>query len=57
MRNVEGALIGRPAELASFAAAAALCTEGAITHGGNDFKITLMPKVLTRALALAGDAA
>jgi xanthine dehydrogenase YagS FAD-binding subunit len=57
MRNVEGALIGRPAEPASFAAAAALCTEGAVTHGGNDFKITLMPKVLARALALAGDAA
>jgi xanthine dehydrogenase YagS FAD-binding subunit len=57
MRNVEGALIGRPADLASFAAAASLATEGAVTHGGNDFKITLMPKVLTRALALAGDAA
>jgi xanthine dehydrogenase YagS FAD-binding subunit len=56
MRNVEGALIGRPATTASFVAAAALVTEGAVTHGRNAFKTTLMPKLLTRALIVAGDA-
>jgi xanthine dehydrogenase YagS FAD-binding subunit len=57
MRNVEGALIGRPATLAAFAAAAALSTEGAVTRGRNAFKTTLMPKLLTRALAMVADAA
>jgi xanthine dehydrogenase YagS FAD-binding subunit len=57
MRNVEGALIGRPATLAAFAAAASLATEGAVVRGRNTFKLTLMPKVLTRALTIAGEAA
>ncbi len=57
MRNVEGALIGRPADVAHFATAAALATEGAETWGKNAFKTTLMPKFLTRALMVAGGAA
>ncbi|PPQ30852.1 FAD binding domain-containing protein [Rhodopila globiformis] len=57
MRAVEAALIGKPANDDSYAAAAAHATEGAVARGENAYKITLMPRVLARALALAGGAA
>jgi xanthine dehydrogenase YagS FAD-binding subunit len=57
MRAVEAALAGKPASPESYAAAAAHATEGAMPRGENVYKIALMPKVLARALALAGGAA
>jgi len=57
MHAVEAALIGKSANSGTYAAASAQATEGAVPRGGNAYKITLMPKVLARALALAGGAA
>lgn len=54
MRNVEGALTGKRAGIEQYAAAAALATEGAEARGRNAFKVTLIPKLLTRALIMAG---
>jgi xanthine dehydrogenase YagS FAD-binding subunit len=55
MPAVEAALLGQAPEPDVFAAAAAHATDGAVGHGNNDFKIALMPRVLARALAMAGD--
>ena len=57
MRHVEAALAGQPATPETYAAAAAFATEGAVPHGGNAYKVKLMPTVLARALAIAGGAA
>jgi xanthine dehydrogenase YagS FAD-binding subunit len=50
----EAALIGRPATLATFAAAAAAATAGMHGYGKNDFKLTLVPRTVVRALEHAG---
>jgi xanthine dehydrogenase YagS FAD-binding subunit len=57
MRNVEAALVDRPAQADTYEAAASHAVEGAVPRGGNAYKIALMPKVLARALAVAGGAA
>jgi len=47
--HVEAALRGKPAERATFQAAAALAAEGAAGAGGNDFKIELARRTVFRA--------
>jgi xanthine dehydrogenase YagS FAD-binding subunit len=49
--DAEKALRGKPASMASFAAAAQAALRSAKGHGGNDFKIPLAQRVLTRTLA------
>jgi len=50
LRSVEAALRGAPADEESFAAAAALATEGAAPLADNAFKLTLLPRTIVRAL-------
>jgi xanthine dehydrogenase YagS FAD-binding subunit len=57
MRAVEAALVGKSANSDTYAAASTHATEGAVSRGQNAYKVTLMPKVLAHALALAGGAA
>jgi xanthine dehydrogenase YagS FAD-binding subunit len=57
MRAVEAALVGKSANSDPYAAASTHATEGAVSRGQNAYKVTLMPKVLAHALALAGGAA
>lgn len=52
--EVEQALIGKPATLEAFRAAAALSMHGAKTTRDNQFKVELAPRVIVRALTLAG---
>jgi len=55
MRDVEKALIGKPADRASFAQAARLSLVGAAPRAGNKFKMELMPATIVRALELGRD--
>jgi xanthine dehydrogenase YagS FAD-binding subunit len=52
-REAEAALMGRPASMASFRAAAEAAMVGAAGHGHNDFKIELAKRTLCRTLAQA----
>jgi len=57
LRGCEQALAGAPCSAASFAAAAAVATDGARPLGHNGFKLELLRRCVRRALAeLAGDA-
>lgn len=49
--EAEKALRGKPASMESFVAAAQVALRSAKGHGGNDFKIPLARRVLTRTLA------
>ena len=53
--RVEAALRGQPAEPATFRAAAAHAGAGAAGSGGNDFKIELARRTVSRALHIAAD--
>jgi xanthine dehydrogenase YagS FAD-binding subunit len=53
-RAVEAALAGQPLEEARLRAAAALAVEGAVPRVHNGFKIELAPRVVARALMIAG---
>jgi xanthine dehydrogenase YagS FAD-binding subunit len=55
--DAEAALAGRPANAATFAAAARAATRGMRGYGQNDFKIALTERAVARALAHAGGAA
>jgi xanthine dehydrogenase YagS FAD-binding subunit len=55
--DAEAALTGRPANAATFAAAAQAATRGMRGYGQNDFKIALTQRAVARALAHAGGAA
>ena len=50
-REAEAALLNQPATEASFARAADAALEGARGYGGNDFKIPLLRRTLTRTLS------
>jgi xanthine dehydrogenase YagS FAD-binding subunit len=52
--DAEAALIGRPATLTTYRAAADVAMRGAIGRGHNDFKIELAKRTLCRTLADAG---
>ncbi|MGK6311643.1 FAD binding domain-containing protein [Neorhizobium sp. DT-125] len=49
-RAVEQALVGRPLEAEAVEKASRLAMEGAVSHGGNHYKIELAPRVVTRAI-------
>jgi xanthine dehydrogenase YagS FAD-binding subunit len=51
--EAEAALIGRPATMATYRAAADLAMKDAAGHGHNDFKIDLARRTLCRTLAQA----
>lgn len=53
-REVEQALQGQPLEEAVLRRAAELATQGAVAHAHNGYKITLIPRVIARALMTAG---
>jgi xanthine dehydrogenase YagS FAD-binding subunit len=53
-RTVEQALAGQPLQESTFREASALAVEGAVSRGHNAYKITLAPKVVARALMVAG---
>jgi xanthine dehydrogenase YagS FAD-binding subunit len=53
-RAVEAALVGRPLEEASLRVAAAMAVEGAEPRAHNRFKVDLAPRVVARALMIAG---
>jgi len=53
----EGALIGKPANDASFAVAAQVAIQGMRGYGHNDYKIPLTRQSVRRALAMTGGAA
>jgi xanthine dehydrogenase YagS FAD-binding subunit len=53
LRNVEEALQGQNFEPEAIERAAARSIEGAKGHGGNDFKLLLMPRLLARTISLA----
>lgn len=55
MRAVEEALAGKPANRASFEAAAGLAIEGVRPLSGNAFKVKLLPATIVRALEMAGE--
>jgi xanthine dehydrogenase YagS FAD-binding subunit len=57
MPVVEQTLVGHAPDRKDIAAAVRRCTEGGRGWGRNDFKLDLMPRVLARAIELAGDAA
>ena len=54
--EAEAALIGRPATMATYRAAAEAATQGAAGQGRNDFKIELAQRTLCRALAQTAQA-
>ncbi|KAA0113968.1 xanthine dehydrogenase family protein subunit M [Mycolicibacterium sp. P9-22] len=54
VRAVERALVGKPLRESVLREAAALATEGARSREHNAFKIALTPKVVARALMVAG---
>jgi xanthine dehydrogenase YagS FAD-binding subunit len=54
--EAEAALIGRPASMANFRAAADAAMEDAVGRGHNDFKIELAKRTLCRTLAQAAQA-
>jgi xanthine dehydrogenase YagS FAD-binding subunit len=51
--EAEGALVGRPATMATYRAAADAALRGAVGRGHNDFKIDLAKRTLCRTLAHA----
>jgi xanthine dehydrogenase YagS FAD-binding subunit len=51
--EAEGALVGRPATMATYRAAADLAMKNAVGRGHNDFKIDLAKRTLCRTLAHA----
>jgi xanthine dehydrogenase YagS FAD-binding subunit len=51
--EVEAALVGRPATMATFRAAAEAAMVHAVGRGHNDFKIELAKRTLCRTLAQA----
>ena len=53
-RNVESALVGKPATAATFASAANLASSGMHGYGHNDFKIALVRRSVLRALETVG---
>jgi xanthine dehydrogenase YagS FAD-binding subunit len=53
-RTVETALVGRTLDEATLRQAAALAVEGAQARAHNGYKITLAPRVVARALMIAG---
>jgi xanthine dehydrogenase YagS FAD-binding subunit len=55
--EAEAALVGKPATMATFAAAGAAATHGMRGFGKNDFKILLTRRSVTRALQTAGGVA
>jgi xanthine dehydrogenase YagS FAD-binding subunit len=57
MRACEAALKGKGLDRATFAAAAALATEGARPLDHNAYKMTLLPRTIVRALEMAGELA
>jgi xanthine dehydrogenase YagS FAD-binding subunit len=52
--HVEKALTGHTLDAATVSAAAQLSIEGAAAHGGNEFKLKLLPRVVERAILTAG---
>ena len=54
LRSVEASLKGQPLDEATLRRAAAGAMNGARSHGHNEFKIALAPKVVARALMNAG---
>ena len=57
LHAVEAALKGQPLSEATLRGAAAAAVDGAVSRGHNHHKIALAPKVVARALMLAGDIA
>lgn len=53
-RSVEKALIGRAIDAGTVEKASRLAMEGAVAHGGNQYKIELAPRVVTRAILTMG---
>ncbi len=53
-RAVEQALVGKVLEADAVAAASRLAVEGAVSHGGNHYKIELAPRVVARAILNVG---
>lgn len=53
-RAVERSLIGKPLTEDAIAAASRHAVEGAVSHGGNHYKIELAPRVVARALKQVG---
>jgi xanthine dehydrogenase YagS FAD-binding subunit len=51
---VEQALIGRALDTETISAASRLAVEGAVSHGGNHYKIELAPRVVARAILTVG---
>jgi xanthine dehydrogenase YagS FAD-binding subunit len=51
---VEHALIGQVLDVERVEAASRLAIEGAVSHGDNDYKIRLMPRVVARAILNVG---
>jgi xanthine dehydrogenase YagS FAD-binding subunit len=51
--EAEAALVGRPATMATYRAAADVAMKDATGHGHNDFKIDLAKRTLCRTLAQA----
>jgi xanthine dehydrogenase YagS FAD-binding subunit len=52
-KEAEAALVGRPATMATYRAAADLAMKNAVGRGHNDFKIDLAKRTLCRTLAQA----
>ncbi|KRB60101.1 FAD-binding molybdopterin dehydrogenase [Rhizobium sp. Root708] len=53
-RSVEEALIGKTIDVATVETASRLAVEGAVSSGGNQYKIELAPRVVTRAILTMG---
>ena len=53
-RAVENALIGKVLDAKAVDAASDLATQGAVSQGDNYYKITLMPRVVARAILTVG---
>lgn len=53
-RSVENALIGRAIDAGTVEKASRLAMEGAVAHGGNQYKIELAPRVVARAILTMG---
>jgi xanthine dehydrogenase YagS FAD-binding subunit len=53
-RSVEQALIGKALDADTVEKASRLAMEGAVSHGGNHYKIELAPRVVTRAILKMG---
>lgn len=53
-RSVEGSLVGKVLDVKTVEAASRLAMEGAISQGDNHYKMTLTPRVVTRAILTVG---